>query len=82
MTLGNWEIYRRLPDGEIVAAESDDVILLKKWKYISDTSINIGGRAYKIENLNQQEFIYSYEGKVFKRLIATPDSLLKRSNKR
>ena len=72
---GVWNIYTMLVDGNIEKFNASDIVLSSKWELLNDSSVEIGGRNYKIGKLNRKEFVYSYEDKTVITLIEASDSI-------
>jgi hypothetical protein len=51
----NFYIYRK---GVRQQYEQDDIVIPRKWDMISDTTIMLGFKTYKIEKLSKDTFIY------------------------
>ena len=72
---GKWEIYTMLVDGKIEKFNANDIVISNKWALLNDSSVEIGGRNYRIKKLNRNEFVYSYEDKTVTNLIEASDSI-------
>lgn len=72
---GRWDIYMILVDGHIEKFNANDIVISNRWALLNDSSVEIGGKTYKIEKLNRSEFVYSYEDKAVTNLIEASDSI-------
>lgn len=54
----NWYFYS-YDKGKRKPYEQHDIVITQRWSLISDTSIMLGGKMYKIEKLTKDTFIYA-----------------------
>ena len=56
---GKWLVFTKYIDGSFEKYDGGDIILNETWNLINDSIINIGGKAYSIEVINEDKFIFS-----------------------
>lgn len=73
---GEWIVFKYDNEGHRVKYNGGDISLVQSWKYISESSIIIGGMEYKINTLSVDTFIYSSKFGDVVKLVQSNNQLL------